>query len=458
MNLGAWFAYGYGDAKHPAGNDGDSDGGEPRRGRTSSNNTPRLSSGSNNVSTSGKNKLRRNVWDSSSDSDNENEENGSTVSLMASLHLFPVSARESSRGHQAAVLSTRFGNVIVQFGGVRESSMNATAHMEGYVPATNETSGETVLERHILGGNRLPKPRRGHTVTPVPPRNVSVYVFGGTTAPLSRASRASELLGDVWRYTMDLGFEPFPFTSVSKPCPRTQHSAAVVAEQFYVFGGAGEIGYLSDLWWMSISTNHWFEVDPVGSARPCARRGHAMVVVRDTVLVMSGGETASGPLDDVWTFDTLSGYWCRLSVAIPPRSLHGMVVLPTQKDFNTSDDDGVDVNNALRVAIVGGMVREYPASSVIVVLRGERCSDRPSLIRVVLPLEPTFSALVGSVVLWGAAGEQQVLVVGKNVVRIDFSTSLKHQAALWILSKGVRYMDQFETLAREPQKKRLRDD
>ena len=75
-----------------------------------------------------------------------------------------------------------------------------------------------------------------------------------------------------------------------------------------IFGGAkGGGGLVSDDLYMLDARNgedlaHWMTIPVIGKT-PGRRYGHTMVYIKPHIVVF-GGNTGSGPVNDLWTLDT----------------------------------------------------------------------------------------------------------------------------------------------------------
>ena len=89
------------------------------------------------------------------------------------------------------------------------------------------------------------------------------------------------------------------------PPGRYGHSAVVVDDALYVFGGQGQFGCLDDLWRFDFETCAWTLVDVVG-APPSVRTGHCACVSDDVMFIFGGRDVRPG--QDVVTYNDLYGF------------------------------------------------------------------------------------------------------------------------------------------------------
>ena len=93
--------------------------------------------------------------------------------------------------------------------------------------------------------------------------------------------------------------------NIGIPPGRYGHSAVVVDDALYVFGGQGQFGCLDDLWRFDFESCAWTLVDVVG-APPSVRTGHCACVSDDVMFVFGGRDVRPG--QDVITYDDLYGF------------------------------------------------------------------------------------------------------------------------------------------------------
>ncbi|KAF0691290.1 Aste57867_17468 [Aphanomyces stellatus] len=130
------------------------------------------------------------------------------------------------------------------------------------------------------------------------------------------------------------------------PAPRYNHSATLIGNKMFVFGGKGDKGVLfRDMYYLDLESWHWFSVNWTTES-PSERFGHADLAV-GTKLVIFGGYSPLNPSDstsdsvsdsngqrrwdgssktykDLWVFDTESFAWIKPKVTgTPPTPRHG---------------------------------------------------------------------------------------------------------------------------------------
>lgn len=117
--------------------------------------------------------------------------------------------------------------------------------------------------------------------------------------------------------------------SAAAPSPRGSHSAVLIDDHVWVFGGYGGAGYqrhdFNDLYRLNVPAMAWAKVDlPTGSPAPAPRSGHVAVASRTKMLV-HGGWSSAAQFNDLWAFDTEALAWTRVGASGPSRWNHAAV-------------------------------------------------------------------------------------------------------------------------------------
>ncbi len=116
------------------------------------------------------------------------------------------------------------------------------------------------------------------------------YRFGGTNG--------THWFNDVWSYDP----EPSAWAQLECigyiPAPREGHSAALVNDVMYIFGGRTEEGAdLGDLAAFRLTSRRWYTFQNMGPS-PSPRSGHSMTAFGNQIIVLAG-EPSSAPQDAV---------------------------------------------------------------------------------------------------------------------------------------------------------------
>jgi len=150
-----------------------------------------------------------------------------------------------------------------------------------------------------------PPPRNSHTAVAFAGH---LIVFGGfshntsqgqvyCTNPLDNCV----YFNDIWTYSplADKWTELMPAGDL--PTPRWGHSANVIGENMYVFGGTNAAGQvLNDLWAYNFPYGVWQKLSPSGPTPP-ARYAHTGVTIGDGVFIYGGSNFGSN-LRDFYAF------------------------------------------------------------------------------------------------------------------------------------------------------------
>ncbi|KAI8475739.1 MAG: hypothetical protein J3K34DRAFT_480381 [Monoraphidium minutum] len=136
-----------------------------------------------------------------------------------------------------------------------------------------------------------PCARGGHSATLVGDR---LYVFGGEDS----RRRPLDDLHILDLPSMEWSLIAVPGKPHAKPPPRCGHAAVVLHDKLVVFGGGSIANCLSDCWVLDLDTLHWTRPAAAGHA-PSPRAGHASVLVGERWYILGGGNNVKGCTDMV---------------------------------------------------------------------------------------------------------------------------------------------------------------
>lgn len=222
------------------------------------------------------------------------------------------------QGHAAVEVD----NVIFVIGGC---SVDAECYMDVHAFDT-----ETLLWSQVPFTGDAPEPRSGHSATLL---GANIYLFGGASSEATYGDAYKfDLIKKHWSRAVVAG------QSVAPPSARSSHAAvADVHGRVYVFGGYDAQGsLLNDLWILDVQADMartWADAStfPVAWARPLptgrapASRGSHTVTLIGRQLVVFGGYSTGGAVNDVEIFDVEMNQWVRPEVPAPfpwPRQGH----------------------------------------------------------------------------------------------------------------------------------------
>jgi hypothetical protein len=193
----------------------------------------------------------------------------------------------------------------VLFGGCSSNCPNASTW--SYAPYS--PSSRLQPWQPILPGpeEQVPPARTGASMVYAPLGGGVVLLFGGVTS-------STELLNDLWQFSNG-SWSEVPVLGTPPP-PREQASMVFDSSggDVLLFGGLGSSGALEDTWLLSYLpfTTGWAWTHVPTTVTPPGRWGSAMADdPTDGVVVLFGGETATGPMNDTWIFAGASWTPCR---------------------------------------------------------------------------------------------------------------------------------------------------
>jgi hypothetical protein len=129
-------------------------------------------------------------------------------------------------------------------------------------------------------------------------------------------------INDTWGWNGDMWsmlFAPFdPTPPVSAPT-RFQHRTIGDPDRgrVYLFGGMGELDFIDQetQWEWDGATSTWTAIVPAGVEIPTSRLDHELVYDSDRRrVIMFGGASDLGIVDEVWTFDGATSWWQRIPI------------------------------------------------------------------------------------------------------------------------------------------------
>ena len=239
------------------------------------------------------------------------------------------------------------------FGGIAENSSKSNSDDMAEAAACNElyhlSLGSAGLEWfRIQTKGAVPLPRWHHTANLYD--NTQLIIFGGFHT-------AEHRLNDVWifdivNYTWKQpnpehnseSLVACPMTNqawVNAPSPRGAHSATLIGDTLYIFGGYGGQGYsrrdLDDVYALNCDSWTWSKVQTKGMP-PEKRSGHQACAIEKKIYIF-GGWSSSSQFNDLFVLDTEGGafVWSKLqSVLNTPTWNHAscsVVAIPTWKIF-----------------------------------------------------------------------------------------------------------------------------
>ncbi|XP_062295755.1 uncharacterized protein zgc:163014 [Scomber scombrus] len=154
-----------------------------------------------------------------------------------------------------------------------------------------------------------------------------LFVFGGVQPSHSSGDKSCSNALYIFNPEFELWYQPI--VEGDKPLPRFGQSATLLSQKLIIFGGRKTATYLNDLHVLDLGFMEYTAVK-CGNMPPLPRGFHAALPVSDNRILVSGGCSAIGALQDVHIFNTDTNMWN--SVASPllcskPRAGHSMINL-----------------------------------------------------------------------------------------------------------------------------------
>ncbi|KAM3594571.1 uncharacterized protein V6R79_009857 [Siganus canaliculatus] len=174
-----------------------------------------------------------------------------------------------------------------------------------------------------------------------------LFVFGGVQPSHSSEDKSCSNALYIFNPEFELWYQPI--VEGDRPWPRFGHSATLMAQKLMIFGGRKTATYLNDLHILDLGFMEYTAVK-CGNMPPLPRGFHAALPVSDNRILVSGGCSAVGALQDLHIFNTDSNMWS--SVASPPlcakpRAGHSIISLGCS--FPTDDEKHEPTKSTLLV-------------------------------------------------------------------------------------------------------------
>ena len=150
--------------------------------------------------------------------------------------------------------------------------------IEGAVAAVKGITHPTLpLKASLIHITSVPVPRSHHTISVTKGR---AYIFGGETEPGKLADNAMHIVILPSSGVLEADYTSRPARPATAegpvPAPRKGHTAVVVGDLIYVFGGEGVEAEKGRVWMYNTTANTWSFLDPASDTLyPSHRSGHA---------------------------------------------------------------------------------------------------------------------------------------------------------------------------------------
>lgn len=164
-----------------------------------------------------------------------------------------------------------------------------------------------------------------------------LYVFGGLQP--SRCPEGRVCSNALYIFNPEHGLWYQPIVEGDRPLPRFGHSTTLLSNKMVIFGGRKTATYLNDLHILDLGFMEYTAVKHENMP-PLARGFHAALPVSDNRVLISGGCSAVGALQDLHLFNIDSSSWTSLvspSLCCKPRAGHSLISLGFTKPLELRD-------------------------------------------------------------------------------------------------------------------------
>jgi len=156
---------------------------------------------------------------------------------------------------------------------------------------------KTLAWESVKVNSELPTPRSGHSMTTY---EGELYLFGGCELDI-------KCNNDLLKYNAGTSIWETLETQGAKPEGREGHSATLVGNKLYVFGGSSLGKLLEDVFVLDLDTLTWEAKNLAGEAEP--RAYHSAAIHDAGIVVIFGGYTQAGLTNEVLLLDTVNAHW-----------------------------------------------------------------------------------------------------------------------------------------------------
>lgn len=215
-------------------------------------------------------------------------------------------------GHSSVLI----GNAFIIYGGdTVDTDQNGFPDNNFYL--FNINNNKYTIPSHILN---KPNGRYGHTITVVSLNNQSsrLYLFGGQLE--------NDVFNDLYYFELNTFKSPKarwnqvePLNNF-RPPPLTNHSMSVYKNQIYVFGGVYNNEKVSnDLWCFDISSSKWSQVSTSGNI-PLPVNEHSACIINDQLYIYGGNDFSGIIYNSLYVLDLHTLIWSKL---VPDAEIDG---------------------------------------------------------------------------------------------------------------------------------------
>ena len=238
----------------------------------------------------------------------------------------------------------------------------------------------------------MPSPRHGHSSVKY---NNKMYMFGGKDG--------STTYYDTWEYDLTTTTWTKKALALSSHA-RYEHSSIIYNGDMYVFGGYDGTNYFNNILKYDITNNTWSEYnDGTASGTPTARYGHISVIMQNEMIIF-GGTTQSGHVEDSYIFNFVDSSWNLLDNDDSNRPIDSYSTTAEIQYHNPSD-------NHYKLFVFGG---ETPLTNKLYVADISR-NNVTNTTSTTIPNVLTFNSTNGRVGIGTNTPSKSLDVVGNGI-------------------------------------------
>ncbi|MEM4385856.1 MAG: kelch repeat-containing protein [Candidatus Anstonellales archaeon] len=136
--------------------------------------------------------------------------------------------------------------------------------------------------------------------------NNKIYVFGGYGGEYSSpATHLNDLIEfDIFNNKWKI------INTTGSPSPRMAHSAVVVGDNMYIFGGYNGSNFSNELWKYNFTSSVWTKLNPTGNLPP--PRSEHISFVKDGDIYIGFGMKDHTFYTDLWKYDINTNTWTEI--------------------------------------------------------------------------------------------------------------------------------------------------
>ncbi|KAK6455979.1 uncharacterized protein RJT20DRAFT_145221 [Scheffersomyces xylosifermentans] len=261
------------------------------------------------------------------------------------------------------------GNAFIIYGGdTVDTDFNGFPDNNFYL--FNINNSKYTIPQHILN---KPNGRYGHTIGVISLNNSSsrLYLFGGQLE--------NDVFNDLYYFELNTFKSPKaswelvePLNNF-KPPPLTNHSMSVYKNKIYIFGGVyNNEKVSSDLWSFDAGDKKWTQLTTTGNI-PLPVNEHSACIVNDKLYVYGGNDFSGVIYDTLFVLDLQTLVWSKLTEVggldgPGPRCGHSMTYLPKynklvimggdKNDYVVSEPDNFETYENYNGEEIGTMIYE----------------------------------------------------------------------------------------------------